>query len=460
MNNSEPAFRRDQARLGLPNCHTVKGEAKAGPRGFPRVPVNDWKMLSVAICLAAFVVVSLHAVAFGAVSDPGPPAVAAAATTSGNEPRWTRTVLLSGLNAPWDLAFTPDGAMLYTEKCRGLSVRLPDGSRRRLFGASGFAVVANDFFCQGQSGMLGVAVDPEFADNRFIYVYMSSNLQNSKTNRVVRLKVDADYASVTDRRDIVPDISYKRSATRWGQAGAHSGGRIQFSPYDGFLYVTTGDNHNGPLPQDLHQLGGKVLRIDRDGNAAPGNSTPEGGDPRIFTYGHRNVQGIAFRPGTGQPFACEHGPGHNDEVTPLLPGGNGGWDPRPEAGVSCAGNYCGYISNKRDGTFTPMTDLAKFPQALRPSWNNHGVSEGMGPCVFLSGGHWKAWDGRLAVGFLRGARIEILEMDTSGMTTRNTTLTGLPAERMRALVQGPDGALYVVTDAGEIWRIDVSRSGS
>ncbi len=366
-----------------------------------------------------------------------------------------RTIVLSGLNDPWDMAFAPDGAMLFTEKCRGLSVRLADGKIRRLFGTSGAALEAGDLFCQGQSGMLGVAVDPEFKDNRFAYVYMASTLNSTKTNRVVRLTVDADYSRVGRRLDIITDIPFKQSANFWGRSGAHSGGRIRFSPADGFLYVTTGDNHNGPLPQDLTRLGGKTLRIDRSGAAAKGNLTPSGGDPRIFTYGHRNIQGITFRAGTGQPFSCEHGPGHSDEVTPLKAGGNGGWDPKPTAGVTCASNYCGYTSNKPDGTPTSMTDLARFPDALKPSWSNQGVSEGMGPCVFLSGKHWQAWDGRLAVGFLRGARIEILDLDTNGMAIGKTIVAGIPAERMRSLVSGPDGALYVATDAGEIWRLSV-----
>lgn len=375
--------------------------------------------------------------------------------SDGSEPRLNRTTVLSGLSNPWDLAFTPDGAMLFTEKCRGLSVRLADGKVRHLFGASGAALEAGDLFCQGQSGMLGVAVDPEFKDNRYAYVYMASNLNSTKTNRVVRITVDEGYIRVGRRLDIVTDIPFKLSANFWGRSGAHSGGRIRFSPADGFLYVTTGDNHNGPLPQDLARLGGKTLRIDRNGAAAKGNLTPSGGDPRIFTYGHRNIQGITFRPGTLQPFSCEHGPGHSDEVTPLKAGGNGGWDPKPTAGVTCASNYCGYTSNKPDGTPTPMTDLARFPNALKPSWNNQGISEGMGPCVFLSGKHWQAWDGRLAVGFLRGARIDILELDANGMASGKTTVTGLPAERMRSLVSGPDGALYVATDAGEIWRLSV-----
>ena len=373
-------------------------------------------------------------------------------TAAGNHPRLVRTVLLAGLDAPWDLAFTPDGAMLFTEKCRGLSVRRADGTIRHLFGIAGFAVEANDFLCQGQSGMLGVAVDPEFTGNRFIYVYMLSNPGNP-ANRVVRLTVDTGYTTVSDRQDIVAGIAYKKTFNFWGGAGTHSGGRIRFSPVDGFLYVTTGDNHDGPLPQDLTRLGGKILRVDRNGKAAPGNKTPTGGDPRIFTYGHRNVQGLAFHPGTGQPFACEHGPRHSDEVTPLVAGGNGGWNPQPEAGVACASNYCGYTSNKRAGTPTPMTDLVRFPEALRPSWTNNGVSEGMGPCVFLSGAQWQAWEGRLAVGFLRGGRIEVLQVDAASMTKNTAAVTGIPKARMRSLVQGPDGALYVAIDSGEIWRL-------
>jgi len=403
--------------------------------------------------LIALVRIFLSAAAAHCGSGQG--VLATAESTADSEPRLVRTVVLSGLKNPWDLAFTPDGAMLFTEKCRGLSVRRANGTIRHLFGTAGAAVVAKDFLCQGQSGMLGVAVDPAFAANRFVYVYMLSHL-GDQANRVVRLTVDAGYTTVSARKDIVADITYKKTFNFWGGAGTHSGGRLRFSPVDGFLYVTTGDNHDGPLPQDLTRLGGKTLRVDRDGTAAPGNRTPAGGDPRIFTFGHRNVQGIAFHPDTGQPFACEHGPRHSDEVTALVAGGNGGWDPQPEAGVTCLSNYCGYTSTKRDGTPTPMTDFARFPNALRPAWTNNDISEGMGPCVFLNGAQWQAWDGRLAVGFLRGGRIEFLRIDAAGMATNAVTVAGIPKERMRSLVQGPDGALYVATDAGEIWRLAAS----
>jgi glucose/arabinose dehydrogenase len=338
--------------------------------------------------------------------------------------------------------------MLFTEKCQGLSVRRADGSIRRLFGAGGAAVAATDFFCEGQSGAHGVAVDPMFASNRTIYLFMPSRLTSPKTNRVVRLLVEPGYTTVSGRTDIVTDIPYKNVAKGVGQVGAHSGGRIRFGP-DGFLYITTGDNHHATLPQDLIRLGGKVLRVDRDGKAAPGNNTPAGGDPRIYTYGHRNVQGITFRPGTGQPFVSEHGPNHTDEVTSLVAGGNGGWDPQNRPNLRCPDQYCGYAGNQ---TTMPMTDTARFENAMRPSWTNEGVSEGMGPITFLSGSRWGAWDGRLAVGIMAGRHVDVLELDEAGMTTGRTRMD-LPHNRMRSLVQAPDGDLYIAVDEGEIWRV-------
>jgi len=150
----------------------------------------------------------------------------------------------------------------------------------------------------------------------------------------MRFKVDASFDDVSDRTDIVSDIGYKPKATKhpFGGPGAHNGGRVRFSPGDGFLYVTTGDNHLGIAPQSPTYIGGKVLRIDRDGNAAPGNNPPAGFDRRVFTYGHRNPQGITFRPGDNRPFTSENGPWHSDEVTALVNGGNAGWDPRPNVG--------------------------------------------------------------------------------------------------------------------------------
>jgi aldose sugar dehydrogenase len=364
-------------------------------------------------------------------------------------PTLSRTVVLTGLSNPWDLAFAPDSTLLYTERCRGLTARRADGTSVRLFGTAGSVNVATDLVCEGQSGMLGVAIDPAFATNRFVYVYMSSNRStNPRTNRVIRLQVDPQLTTVIARTDIVTDIPYKHVGNAHGGAGMHSGGRIRFGP-DNLLYVTTGDNHDGALPQSPTRLGGKVLRITRDGSAAAGNNAPSEFDARVYTYGHRNVQGIAFRPGTGQPFIAEHGPNHSDEVTALVAGGNGGWDPQNRPALNCASNYCGYAGNP---TTMPMTDRTRFPAALEPSWRNNAASQGVGPAAFLDGAQWKAWNGRLAVGVMAGQRVEVLTLDAAGLATANSN-AGLPSTRYRSLVQGLDGALWVLTDSGELWRV-------
>jgi glucose/arabinose dehydrogenase len=370
-------------------------------------------------------------------------------------PALTRTVVLQGLSAPWDIAVAADGAMFFTEKCRGLSVRRPDGSVARLFGTSGSALVAPDLTCIGQSGVNGVALDPAFATNRTVYVYMLSSLTSPHTNRVVRLVLGNGYTSASNRVDIITDIPFKEVGNAVGGAGAHSGGRIRFGP-DGMLYVTTGDNHNPTLPQSPTLLGGKVLRVTTAGAAAPGNAPPAGFDARIFTYGHRNVQGITFRPGTGQPFIAEHGPNHSDEVTPLVSGGNGGWDPRNRPTLSCPDGYCGYAG---DASTMPMTDLTRFPSAMRPSWSNDGASQGMGPAEFLVGTQWGAWNGRLAVGIMASSRLVILEINSAGIAT-NAVAAELPSTRYRALTLAPDGSLYIATDGGEIWRVTATTGSS
>jgi glucose/arabinose dehydrogenase len=402
---------------------------------------------------------------------------APAAATSTVAPTLTPTSVLSGLEFPWDMAFLPDGTMFFTEKCRGLSVRTPSGEVTALLGmtgAEGFATAADDLFCDGQAGMNGVAVDPDFDENRFIYVYSTSRLSSPPTNRVMRLRVSDDFGGVSDRTDIVDDIPYKNAATDhpFGGSGAHNGGRVRFSPGDGFLYVTTGDTHAGPVPQSPTLLGGKVLRIDRDGNAAAGNGAPEGFDPRIFTYGHRNPQGIAFRPGDNRPFTAEHGPWHSDEITALVPGGNGGWDPRPNVGGrgDCPDGYCGYMPNQmaavepaERAAFMPMTDTRTYPDAMPPAWTNNGLSQGTSSAEFLSGEQWGGWDGRMVVGIMGigihgtpvGERIDVIALSEDGLSATEVSTVSLPmpSGRFRSVVQGPDGSLYVASDEGDIWAL-------
>jgi len=394
------------------------------------------------------------------------------------------TALMEGLDNPWDMAFLPDGTMFYTEKCKGLSVRLPNGSVNALYGmkeTSGYADSGSDLFCSGQAGMLGVAVDRDFAKNRQLYVYSSStkyhgagcktNFERCDGNIVMRFKVGADLKSVSDRTDIVKDIQYKpfESNQPFGGPGAHNGGRLRVGP-GGYLWVTGGDRHRGICPQDPKLLCGKVLRIDGDGNAHPDNNPPAGFDKRIYTYGHRNVQAIDFRPSDGKAFTAEHGPWHNDEITALVNGGNAGWDPAEmTAGRgACPDKYCGYEPNQKEGmdpairaAYTPMSDT-RFADLMPATWNNMGWSQGTGSAAFLKGDNWGIYEGRLAIGIMgigfggtpAGQRIDIVSITPDGLGINNITRMPIGfSKRFRGLAMGPDNALYVAVDEGEIYRV-------
>ena len=381
---------------------------------------------------------------------------------------------------PWDMAFLPNNTMFFTEKCKGLSVRLPSGSVNKLLGiggSAGFPAVKSDLFCDGQAGVQGVAIDPDFAKNRYIYLYSSSKGSNRTyggyNNVVMRMKVNPGLDAIFDIVEIVNDLGYKpmKSNHPFGGPGAHNGGRLRFGP-DGFLYITIGDNHNGAGPQSPTELRGKLLRVDRDGNAAAGNNAPAGFDKRVFAYGFRNPQGIAFRPGSGDLYLSENGPWHSDEVTKVVNGGNGGWDPRDNVNGrgACPDNYCGYSPNQMGAlppaeraAFMSMTDLKAYPNAMKPAWNNNGLSQGMCGSVWLVGKQWKEWEGRLAVGYAgigihgtpTGNRIDILDIAQDGSSAkREELLWPTFAGRFRHLSQGADGALYVADEAsGSIYRV-------
>lgn len=400
----------------------------------------------------------------------------AVAQTGMNTSSLEHTVVLDDLENPWDMAFLENGTMLFTEKCKGLSILLPDGTVNALYGVgetNGYAANGSDLFCEGQAGMMGVAFDPDFETNRRIYVYSTSNMSDPHTNRLMRFTVNEDFTAVADRNDIVDDVPYKMEASEhpFGGPGAHNGGRVRFGP-EGALWLTTGDNHNPEIPQSPTLMGSKVLRMDTDGNAHPDNTPPEGFDKRTYTYGHRNVQGIDFHAETGAAITAEHGPWHSDEITILENGGNGGWDPRDNmAGRGdCPDGYCGYMPNQNEGmnryeraAFMPMTDFDTYPDAMPPVWSNNGWSQGTGSAAFLEGEQWSSWDGAMAVGIMGigfggtpiGQRIDVIEFDEEGTAVLDVTEMTLPTEagRFRSLVLGPDGSLYTAVDGGMIHKL-------
>ncbi|MEJ6650352.1 MAG: PQQ-dependent sugar dehydrogenase [Burkholderiales bacterium] len=397
-------------------------------------------------------------------------------------PEMKQEAVLTGLESPWDTDFLANGTMFFTEKCKGFSVRLPSGKVHALYGmtgSSGFADTGEDLWCTNQAGMLGIAVDPNFEKNRRIYVASAStkyhgagcktNFERCDGNIVMRFEVSKDFKSVSKRTDIVKDIQFKpfESNHPFGGNGAHNGNRPTFGP-DGALWITTGDRHRGVCPQSPDLMCGKVLRIDTDGNAHPGNKPPKGYDKRIYTYGHRNVQGIAFR-SDGEVFTAEHGPWHNDELTMLVNGGNGGWDPRQNMGGrgECPDEYCGYMPNQKKGVipavraaFMPMSDT-RFADLMPPAWQNNGYSQGTSSIVFLEGKQWGMYEGRAVVGIMgiafggtpAGMRLDVYDIAKDGQSIKSVIHLPVEAKRYRGVTLGPDGALYANTDEGEIYKI-------
>ncbi|MCX8003847.1 MAG: PQQ-dependent sugar dehydrogenase [Burkholderiaceae bacterium] len=352
-----------------------------------------------------------------------------------------RTVFLRELEAPQDLAFAPDGTLFVTERRKGLAVRRTDGTVARVF-----APKAGD-------ALFGVAVDPQFARNRFVYVFLFTAEAEA---RVARLKLDAAYA-VTERTDILRAAG----AARGGSADeAHAGGALRFGP-DGWLYVAIGDLLDASAPQAGTALAGKLLRIDRDGRAAPANRPPGGFDARVYAYGLRNPTALALRPGSGELFVGEDGAGR-DEITRLGAGGNGGWDPRCEAlavkTAAAADGYCGKPSAERGRPVAAMTDLGRFPSATPPLWTNLNRAQGLAALAFLQGERWKSWNGALAVAYAGGQRIDVLRLNAAGGVDDYASMLGTLGVPVRALALGADGALYVATHGkrggDEIWRVE------
>ena len=239
-----------------------------------------------------------------------------AAAVSGPTPSLKVVTVLSGLHRPWDIAFTPGGGMLFTERPGPIRFKIANSTVVRTL------AVPSDVVARGEGGMMGVAVDPNFVSNRRIYTCFLSDRSGVLDVRLVRWRMNEAVTAVTDRADIVTGIPANST-------GRHSGCRPRFGP-DGRIWMGTGDAAMPTVPQSKTLLGGKVLRVDTNGNAVAGNAGYPF-DSRIYSYGHRNVQGIAFSPG-GKAYSIEHGTNRDDEVNRLAPQANYGWDPRPLSG--------------------------------------------------------------------------------------------------------------------------------
>ena len=299
------------------------------------------------------------------------------------------STLATNLEVPWSFAFLPDGDALVTERDSGRLLRVsPSGEVREIQtlpeGGS------------GEGGLLGVAVSPDYRDDRYVYAYYTTE----RDNRVVRFRIGESPEPLLTG---IPVNSY------------HDGGRIKFGP-DGMLYISTGDAGDSSNSQDRNSLGGKILRIKPDGSI-PGDN-PFEGNP-VYSYGHRNVEGLAWD-AKGQLYASEFGEHTRDEVNRIEAGENYGW---PEV-EGKGGESRGYVD--------PVT-----------VWPTSEASPS--GAEILAGGAIPQWEGDLFVAALKGRRLWRLELNGSGEVTGREKLLDGEVGRVRDVVQAPDGSLWVST---------------
>ena len=344
---------------------------------------------------------------------------------------------VTGLTVPWDLGFTPDGRMLFTERRGVLKARLTDGAVQEI------AADFDDLFVHGHTRLLALVADPNFASNRRFYTLQG---HTGREMQVIAWTIDANYTTATRVADpLVGGMPV-------GIGRLHSGGRLLFGP-QGYLWIAVGEGYSGTAPQDLSSLGGKVLRIDsQTGAAAPGNPFESS---LVYVYGFRNPQGLALRPSTNQVWLVDHGPAYDDEINLLVAGDNYGWNPVPDEGAQ----------DSYDETTTPMTDVVKFPDAVEAKWTSRDLSIAPSGGTFLEGDDWEDWEGRLAVAALNTQSLRIFEFTSSGDYVSHVVVPELLATygRLRSPVLGPDGALYITTSNEErekdrIFRVSASRA--
>ncbi len=339
-------------------------------------------------------------------------------------------VIAEGLKNPWGMVNLPDGRILITEK--GGTMRIVTTSGKLSEPITGLPEVDD----RGQGGLLDVAVDPEFAANRTIYWSFSQEVEGGTLTAVAKGKLSADERTIEDARVICQALPAFPSAL-------HYGSRLEWDK-DGNLFVSTGersDKESRPQAQQLNSALGKVLRITKDGKPAPGNPFAEHQDarPEIYTYGHRNVQGLATHPVTGDLWEIEFGPKGGDEVNRIEAGKNYGW-PVITYGIEYMGGRVG------DG-------LTQQPGMEQPVYYWDPVVSPSG-ATFYNGSLIPEWKNNLFIANLSGMHIVRLVIENNKVTGEERLLTG-EETRFRDVLQGPDGALYAITDGsgGKLYRI-------
>lgn len=349
-----------------------------------------------------------------------------AAAASGAE-RLRPVTVAQGLSHPWSLAFLPDGRLLVTERAGRLRIVERDGA----LGAPIAGLLA--ISVGGQCGLLDVALDPKFADNRLVYFSYAEPGDGGNSTAVARGKL------VGNALEEVRTIFVQRPKV---SSRAHCGGRLVFAR-DGRLFVTLGDRSS--RKDDAQVLDGhlgKIVRIEPDGKVPADNPFVgrAGALPEIWSLGHRNVQGAALHPASGELWAHEHGPQGGDEVNIVAAGRNYGWPL-----LTFGRNY---------GTGTRIGEEGPEPGFEQPLkvWVPSIAPSGM---AFLTSDRYPGWKGSLFVGALAGEMLVRLTLDGRKVVGEERVLRDLK-ERIRDVRQGPDGWLYVATDSadGRVLRLE------
>jgi glucose/arabinose dehydrogenase len=357
-------------------------------------------------------------------SDAGAKAGQASAGASGARAAAPRiTVFAKGLSHPWGLAFLPDGKMLVTERPGRLRIVGRDGALSQPIGG------VPPVYAHGEGGLFDVALDPHFASNLTVYLaYAEPGPGGTAGTSVARGRLQ-------DGRLVDLQVIFRQQPKV--REDHHFGGRLRFAP-DGNLFVGLGERFQAEAAQDLSNTLGKLVRIRPDGSVPPGNpfAGRKGADPRIWSYGNRNIEGIAFRPGTSELWVSELGPLGGDELNRIEPGRNYGWPV-----VSWGRQY--------NGEAIPSPPI--HPEFVQPAahWTPVISPSGM---TFYTGAAFPAWRGDALIAGLSCQCVVRVELSGDRVTGQHRIAIG---QRVRDVAQGPDGSLYLLTDEddGQILRL-------